>query len=519
MEKRVVVAAALSAVLMLWYAQLMSNYQRVYQRAHPSPVASVPAGQPSTEVIIKPIADEQVTFIKSSTLVLEIGQRSGSIRRAILRQFNDLKTGQPLQFGRGSFPVLAIGDGRSDLNWQLASTDERTVNLDSESPTSRLHLKISANDNIPLVELVIRTIPHDAIHAQYSEALTLESSWHKGDELGDRYNPLEVVLLTEKTKPWEQTYVHSLGFRKNEKIVPRGTRILTLSDRYFCQSLKPVNIIGKAVILPSLEGQIRTSMVVSPPKGSGESELVLQLYLGPRDYFQLRNAGMSEAFPIGAIGRIGIMLLTILSWIASMTKNYGIAIIIFSISITCMLAPFTLMGMKSMKKMQELKPQIDRLMAKHKGDPQKANLELMALYKENKVSPLGGCLPMMLQLPVLMAMFRAISHFIDLRGKPFLWIKDLSLPDRVTQLPVALPLVGHDLNLLPILMTITMLVQMKLSQQKMATVDTNPATKMFSGPMMSILFGVMFYQFPSGLVLYWLTNSLMTILWYRVASA
>ena len=118
--------------------------------------------------------------------------------------------------------------------------------------------------------------------------------------------------------------------------------------------------------------------------------------------------------------------------------------------------------MKSMKKMQELKQQIDRIMAKQKTNPQKSNAEMMALYKEHKVSPLSGCLPMLLQFPILIALFRSITNFVQLRGQSFLWIKDLSMPDRIAELPFTLPIIGKHLNLLPLIMMGAMLVQMKM---------------------------------------------------------
>jgi len=211
------------------------------------------------------------------------------------------------------------------------------------------------------------------------------------------------------------------------------------------------------------------------------------------------------------------VLLSALAWIAGLTKNYGVAIIVFTALVTTVLAPLTVISYRSMRKMSELKPQMDALMAKYKSDPQRANREVFALYKENKVSPLSGCLPMLLQFPVLIALFQGITHFIELRGQSFLWIADLSLPDRLATLPFGLPLLGSDVNALPIIMAGVMFVQTRASQGQMGGMQSNPMAKIMSGPLMSIIFGVMFYQFPSGLVLYWLTNSVMSIIWHRLA--
>ena len=259
-------------------------------------------------------------------------------------------------------------------------------------------------------------------------------------------------------------------------------------------------------------------MVLSPQQDAGGERYFSAVYFGPRDYFSMKRAGFHEAFPVGALGQIGLVLLMLLRALAGVTRNYGLAIITFSGLITATLSPFTLLSFRSMKKMQQLKPHMDKIMAQHKDDPKKANQEVFALYKTHRVSPLSGCLPMVLQVPIFIALFQAISHFVDLRGKPFLWIADLSLPDHLARLPISVPLLGNELNALPIIMAVVMYVQTKFSNKATGTDQTNPAAQMMSGPLMPILFGVMFYQFPSGLVLYWLTNSLMSLMVYRLGS-
>ncbi len=331
-----------------------------------------------------------------------------------------------------------------------------------------------------------------------------------------RRNQLEMLVLYNngKNKP---SYKRYLATSHDEKIVPRGTILASLAERYFCQSIRSGSGSFSVKLISSPEESIVTESLVQlselPGNRYGAS---VSIYFGPRDYFHLEKAGFKEAFPVGTLGQIGLSLLFVLSIIARITKNYGIAIILFSGFITCMMAPFTMLSFKSMKKMQDLKPQIDRIMAQHKNDSTKANQEIFSLYKQHRISPLSSCLPMLLQMPIFISLVQAISHFIELRGKQFLWIKDLSLPDRLAHFPVSIPLLGSDLNVLPIVMATAMYVQTKISQGRMGQVQQDPTTRMFSGPMMSIMFGVMFYQFPSGLVLYWLTNSLVSLIFYRL---
>jgi YidC/Oxa1 family membrane protein insertase len=231
----------------------------------------------------------------------------------------------------------------------------------------------------------------------------------------------------------------------------------------------------------------------------------------------MRRAGFDEAFQIGMLGQIGLVLLSALMWTAGITHNYGVAIVLFSLALTALTAPFTMISLRSMKKMQELKPAVDRLMAQHKDEPKKANAAIFALYKEHRVSPMSGCLPMLLQMPILIAMFQAISHFIELRGEVFLWIKDLSMPDRAATLPVEIPYLGNALNALPILIAVAMYIQTRISQASTGQANTDPTARILSGPLMPIMFGAMFYHAPAGLGLYWLTNSIASLAWYRLA--
>ena len=333
--------------------------------------------------------------------------------------------------------------------------------------------------------------------------------------MNGRNNLLEAILITDiQGKPKREHYI--FPWRK-ERIVPRGTLFATLSERYFCSSLRPKDGTVTIRLIPATNGTAALSATASPPSvQDGRWSFAADLYIGPRDYFYLRRANFSSAIPVGWLGQIGLIFLLVLKWLGSITGNYGVAVILFSSLVSLFTAPFTLVSLKSMKKMQELKPQIDRLTAAHKDDQARAQKEILALYKQHRVNPLSGCLPMLLQMPIFIALFQAISHFIELRGKPFLWIRDLSLPDRLAQLPISLPILGGDLNILPIIMAGAMYVQSKTSQRNVQVDKNNPAAAMMSGPMMSVMFGFMFYRFPSGLVLYWLTNSLFSIAWYRL---
>lgn len=160
-----------------------------------------------------------------------------------------------------------------------------------------------------------------------------------------------------------------------------------------------------------------------------------------------------------------------------------------------------------MQKMQKIQPEIEKLRKKHKDNPKGLNVEMLQLYKERKINPFGGILPMILQIPIFWALFNTLRMTIELRqAKFFWWINDLSQPDTICHLPFHLPIIGNNVNLLPIIMVVTQVIQQDMMP---AGVKSTEQKLMFYA--MPVIFAVMFYNFPSGLVLYWTLNNVFTI--------
>jgi YidC/Oxa1 family membrane protein insertase len=156
---------------------------------------------------------------------------------------------------------------------------------------------------------------------------------------------------------------------------------------------------------------------------------------------------------------------------------------------------------------------MEKLKIQHKDNPQKLNKEIMELYKKYKINPLSGCLPMLLQMPIFVALYQALMKSLELRSASFLWIKDLSSPDAVP-LPFALPIVGMSLNILPLIMVGAMVLQQKISTKSMgsAVTEEQKQQQKMMLVIMPIMFGFIFYNMPSGLVLYWVVNTILTII-------
>jgi YidC/Oxa1 family membrane protein insertase len=242
---------------------------------------------------------------------------------------------------------------------------------------------------------------------------------------------------------------------------------------------------------------------------SGNLEQKYRLYIGPMDSKRLSSMGVGLESTMNwgwaIIKPFSIAILWSFKQLHTIVPNYGVVIIIFSILIKIILWPLTQKSYKSMREMQKLQPYLKELREKYKSDPQKMQKETAKLYKEHKVNPMGGCLPVLLQMPLLYALFIVFQSTIELRGAPFmLWIKDLSLPDYVLHLGFTIPMYGDAVAILPLIMGITTFFQSKSSM-------TDPSQKMMLY-FMPVFLTLLFNSFPSGLTLYYALFNVLSML-------
>lgn len=249
------------------------------------------------------------------------------------------------------------------------------------------------------------------------------------------------------------------------------------------------------------------SIILSPKK-----ELTHQymLYAGPTTEKNLAPLGLAEAVNYGKLDVVCKLLIKVLTFFYDVTGNYGVAIIFLVIVINMITYPLTYKNVKSMRHMQSVQPHMAKLRETHKDDQKKLQAEMMKLYRENNVNPMGGCLPMLLQMPIFISLYVTLARTPMLKGSNFLWIKDLSLPDALFSFSKTLPVVGDSFNLLPILMMIAMVIQQKISMSaRSGSGEKSPQEEQQQKMMimMPIVFGFIFYSLPSGLVLYWTVNT------------
>lgn len=310
-----------------------------------------------------------------------------------------------------------------------------------------------------------------------------------------------------------------------------------VKNKYFAQILMPRETGGDGLILyvdreptpAELEGRAsRGKAVVS--RVAAAVELMgqtlepgqtltreIEYFIGPKDYRLLSQLGYKRDAVMGfdenaymdfAVVPVAKILLRLLNFIHDhVVASYGVAIMLLTFLIKVLFWPVTHKSTESMRKMSELQPLMAKIREKYKDNPQKQSQEMMALYKEHKVNPLGGCIPMLIQIPVFFGLFVVLRIAIELRFAEFLWIKDLSAPERLIEFGFALPIVGWDaLNILPILMTLAM-----YWQQRLMPAGGDPQQQKIMRIMMPGMMFFMLYNFASGLALYWTTQNVLVI--------
>jgi YidC/Oxa1 family membrane protein insertase len=261
-------------------------------------------------------------------------------------------------------------------------------------------------------------------------------------------------------------------------IPPPSEKNLTLSGKGNGKNILKTDLISSPIIIPAKQ----------------EVKIPYRIYLGPKEEDKLKNLGVSaeKLVDFGFFTVVAKPLLWFLRFTNKVTKNFGIDIIILSILIKIIFLPLTQISFKSMKEMQKVQPEMARLKEAYKNDKARLQQEIMLLYKRRKINPMSGCLPMVIQIPVFIALYNALQFTIEMRHAPFFfWMKDLAAKDPI--------------YITPLIMGATMVIQ-----QKMTPTAADPAqAKLFM--LMPVMFTFLFLNFPSGLVIYWLVNNVLSI--------
>lgn len=495
----------------------------------------------------EPPAEEKLAILGNNRVKLELTSIGGGVKTATLQDFPKLKGGEErvvLDFSTAtalaysglagigandSLSLQALDGGKSAVfskAWNSGTAFERTITLgDGYLVTVKDRFINTGTDpwNLPAIRIQTGYMqnPADMKAMKGVSILGVDSYTPTG---GINYWGKKINKLYK-----------TAGKPGSLDAIPEGMHgeivdWVSAKNKFFTQIIRPDEPAATMAVLSTRDmnekgivpQNIAAALAFKPAVVNPGSafELGYTYYIGPKNYSILKAAGnnMEGVMEFETIGTFSWMnwlmeparrfLLWTMNKFHLVIPNYGVAIILLTLLIRILFWPLTHKSTESMKRMQEIQPEIKALQEKYKKDPQRMQQETMKLYKEKKVNPMGGCLPMFIQIPVFIALFTVLRNAIELRYSGFLWIADLSQPENLFAGKV--PFVGA-LNILPIVMSISMIWQQKLtSPATAATPEQQQQQKMmmFMMPIMMLFF---FYSMPSGLVLYWTTSNLLMI--------
>ncbi len=422
-----------------------------------------------------------------------ISTHGGVIKSWKLKKYKDT-SGKPIDMvtvSNGIAPLVVVPEG---MEWRTAQdlaykADRESIEMAGNSGQESLSLTCVTPDGRSIAKTL------NFKNGGYDVALDVKTSGMKSYTLymGEDFGSLS---SNEKKKIG---YVGPLTMVDGEKHKDdpakieavksySGTKGWTgVGDRFFMAVVIPDGGI-RAVVGKGSSGMGYTGVMVTQPE---EKFLV---YAGPKEYDRLKalDQNLSQAVDFGWFTFIAKPLFVALKYFHSIVKNWGWAIIILTVIVKLLFAPLTHKSQKSMKRMQKLQPMFAELKEKYKGDPARMNQEMMALYKTHKVNPMGGCLPMLIQIPVFVALYNVLNLSVELRQAPFgLWLTDLSAKD--------------PYYILPVLMGLSMLVMQRMTPSSMDSMQNK--IMMF----MPVMLTFMFISLPSGLVLYFTVSNLLSM--------
>ena len=508
---------------------------------------TAPKKAPATPKPEKPKAREEVVVLENGKVRLEISSIGGRVKSATLLNYPELnEKGSPpvvLDFSKSAalayqgIPGLEADDplvlrksedGRSatlSRHWKDGTSFQRTISIGDGylvSVKDRFANPGSSPWNLPERRIFTGSMENPpAVKARRGlSILGVDSFTPSGDV---RYWGRKLHKLYGKPAPLAIDTVPP---------AMQGVKVdwVSAKNKFFVQILRPAKPLATMSVLstrdPAAKGIVPKTVAaaLNLPKETvapgQQAETDYTYFIGPKKYSVLKAAGhsMEKVMEFQTIGTFSFMnwlmepsrkaLLWTLNLFHAVVHNYGVAIILLTILVRVLFWPLTHKSTESMQRMKEIQPELKALQEKYKENPQKLQQETMKLYREKKVNPMGGCLPMFVQIPVFIALYTVLRNAIELRYAGFLWISDLSAPENL--FAGAVPIVG-SLNILPLVMAGSMIWQQKLTPQPAATPEQMQQQKMmtFMMPLMMLFF---FYKMPSGLVLYWTTSNLLMIL-------
>lgn len=546
MDRNSVIGFALIAAIMIVWLQFMKPEQKTQLEkaaARTESVATMPAAaSPSAAAMAvdslgtfagASVGTEKTITVENELLKATISSRGATLKSLVLKKHLDGK--------RKPFNLVSASD-KGALSMQFMSNDGKRIdtrNLYFSTPETRESVTVTGKQKITVSYLlnvdagrsisVTYSFTGDSYEVGYDIRLTglgstiagnsYQLDWDGGltytekDKADESHNALASAYLGGGMVKID---AQDAGKVKQEEESGKAQWV-AVRNKYFVAAIIPqresagVWLHGMKAEGSEFENYV-AALKMTVPSDQNVVEDRYRLYVGPLDYNTVRSlhAGLEKIMDFGwdwlTRPFAEYLILPIFNWMNKYVTNYGLIIIIFAFLIKMVTYPLSLASTKSMKKMSALQPLMQELQEKYKDNPAKMQSELGRIYKEAGVNPLGGCLPTVIQMPLLFAMFYVFRSSIQLRQHGFLWAKDLSVPDSILDFGFAVPLYGDHIAVMPILMAITVFVQQKITP----TTQTNDQMKimLWMFPAMMLLF---FNNMPAGLGLYYLMFNIFSI--------
>ncbi len=515
MEKRLLLAFILSfCVLFLWfgknapksssipgYSQISENKEVAENLTPPSSFSKTESFKPASEA--KPI--ESIHSLNSKKFDVVFSNIGGTIKEIVLKDYNV------------SLPVTQIVSlkGYENIAFYLDYASEEEVMYVFDSPEIKISKIYSLSPEDYIIKSTVQILNKMSnldkdveINVMQLDMSILSSAKNQHLLNGQQKSLFEYSVFIPPNKIQRKGNAYTFS-KKETKTGFEKVEWVGFRDQYFCLFVQPLFETLEYNLASLNETNFQMSVKPSLSKiSSGESvEISQRIFLGPQNLSLLKtyNAGFEKIMAFSGfalVDGISKFIYYSLFFLNKIIPNWGVCIILFGILVYLLTYPLTLTMMSSMKKMQALQPHIAVLKEKNKNNSQKMNKELMELYKEHKINPLGGCLPFILQMPIFTALYQVLWRSVFLKGATFLWMKDLSEPDRLFIFPFSL-LGTNEFNLLPILLIGIVFLQQRLSSKNMVVTDPAQATQQkIMGIFMPVFMGIIFYKMASGLTLY-----------------
>lgn len=515
MEKRIIIAVVLSVVIIMVFQSLVVKPPaKVAQVAVAKTAESVPIDQKSATISTpKPSFTEKEFTVENDLYAVTFSNIGGAIKNIYLKKDKTelASIGDPREY---IFAIsgLPMGISQDLADYRIEQKDDLvTCSVRADGLDIIKQYKLHNSKHAIELQIFFTNASSSVKHIDYN--IVTGAGVSENDAQNKRF--IEAIAKTDGK-------IAGIKRPKEGRLVTPGIVSWTeLKNKYFSLVVKPfvrssaqfckVNTDGGIIV------GINTDKQMLEPGATLDNKFLL--YAGPASPKTLRAVAvdLEETINYGFFGGISRVIISALNILYGLVHSWGIAIILLSVLLNLIVFPLTMKSFKSIQKMQELHPQMEKLKAQHKDSPQKLNKEMMELYKKYNINPLSGCLPMILQMPIFIALYNAIMKQFELRGASFLWIKDLSAPDAV-KLPMSFPIIGNSINILPLIMVGAMVLQQKMSTKTMgaAVTDEQKQQQKMMLIMMPIIFGFVFYNMPSGLVLYWVVNTALTVIEQKV---